>query len=290
MSSDGLVKNLVPVLSISGFMNFQQLRLCKLYYVYALCENLMVALKKNLRMTEAALRENAIHECGHAVIAARLGVIAPNGRTKMWAGGRGRHGIGMNTWFGAVDFCSGERELLLIALLAGQAAQFKSLPRFAEKGWNSDAATVWAGAKGPQSQYDREEIQRLLRGYSDDVGKQLQFLIHCTEKAHSLVDRFWSVILKAARALLKTGHFSLPNKQVIKMIAAPNERTPNISAADRRHHPRSTQTGAVRARSTVPATICAIADSIRWAEQIMDEIDRRWPANRHSTSMSVLTP
>jgi hypothetical protein len=27
----------------------------------------------------------------------------------------------------------------------------------------------------------------------------------------------------------------------------------------------------------VPATICAIADSIRWAEQIMEEIDRRYP-------------
>jgi hypothetical protein len=27
----------------------------------------------------------------------------------------------------------------------------------------------------------------------------------------------------------------------------------------------------------VPATICAIADSIRWAEEIMDEIDRRHP-------------
>jgi hypothetical protein len=28
-----------------------------------------------------------------------------------------------------------------------------------------------------------------------------------------------------------------------------------------------------------PATVSAIADSIRWAEQIMEEIDRRWPAN-----------
>ena len=27
----------------------------------------------------------------------------------------------------------------------------------------------------------------------------------------------------------------------------------------------------------VPATISAIADSIRWAERIMQEIDRRWP-------------
>jgi hypothetical protein len=27
----------------------------------------------------------------------------------------------------------------------------------------------------------------------------------------------------------------------------------------------------------VPATVCAIADSIRWAEQIMEEIDRRHP-------------
>ena len=27
----------------------------------------------------------------------------------------------------------------------------------------------------------------------------------------------------------------------------------------------------------VPDTICAITDSIRWAEEIMAEIDRRWP-------------
>jgi hypothetical protein len=27
----------------------------------------------------------------------------------------------------------------------------------------------------------------------------------------------------------------------------------------------------------VPATISAIADAIRWAEEIMREIDRRWP-------------
>ena len=27
----------------------------------------------------------------------------------------------------------------------------------------------------------------------------------------------------------------------------------------------------------VPATICAIEDAIRWAEEIMKEIDKRWP-------------
>jgi hypothetical protein len=27
----------------------------------------------------------------------------------------------------------------------------------------------------------------------------------------------------------------------------------------------------------VPATICAISDAIRWADEIMAEIDRRWP-------------
>ena len=27
----------------------------------------------------------------------------------------------------------------------------------------------------------------------------------------------------------------------------------------------------------VPATICAISDSIRWAEEILKEIDWRWP-------------
>jgi len=28
----------------------------------------------------------------------------------------------------------------------------------------------------------------------------------------------------------------------------------------------------------VPATITAIADAVRWAEEIMKEIDSRWPA------------
>jgi hypothetical protein len=27
----------------------------------------------------------------------------------------------------------------------------------------------------------------------------------------------------------------------------------------------------------VPATVSAIADAIRWAERIMEEIDRQWP-------------
>jgi len=30
----------------------------------------------------------------------------------------------------------------------------------------------------------------------------------------------------------------------------------------------------------VPATMSAIADAIRWAERIMQEIDRRWPSRR----------
>jgi len=37
----------------------------------------------------------------------------------------------------------------------------------------------------------------------------------------------------------------------------------------------------------VPATICAIADSIHWAERIMQEIDRRWPAIQSGTSRTV---
>jgi len=28
----------------------------------------------------------------------------------------------------------------------------------------------------------------------------------------------------------------------------------------------------------VPATMSAIADAVRWAEEIMKEIDQRWPA------------
>ena len=27
----------------------------------------------------------------------------------------------------------------------------------------------------------------------------------------------------------------------------------------------------------VPATVCAISDAIQWADEIMSEIDKRWP-------------
>jgi hypothetical protein len=30
----------------------------------------------------------------------------------------------------------------------------------------------------------------------------------------------------------------------------------------------------------VPATVSAIADAIRWAEEMLRRIDERWPANR----------
>jgi hypothetical protein len=32
----------------------------------------------------------------------------------------------------------------------------------------------------------------------------------------------------------------------------------------------------------VPATVAAISDAIRWAEEIMQEIDRRWPTRKAS--------
>jgi hypothetical protein len=30
----------------------------------------------------------------------------------------------------------------------------------------------------------------------------------------------------------------------------------------------------------VPATVSAIADAVRWAEEILKEIDRRWPSTK----------
>jgi len=30
----------------------------------------------------------------------------------------------------------------------------------------------------------------------------------------------------------------------------------------------------------VPATVAAISDAVRWAEEIMKSIDERWPSNR----------
>jgi hypothetical protein len=37
----------------------------------------------------------------------------------------------------------------------------------------------------------------------------------------------------------------------------------------------------------VPATITAIGDVVRWAEQIMQAIDERWPATTHPTREGV---
>jgi len=46
----------------------------------------------------------------------------------------------------------------------------------------------------------------------------------------------------------------------------------------------------------VPATISAISDAIRWAEEIMVEIDRRWPVKakfcdnfHHVRSLPIIT-
>lgn len=33
----------------------------------------------------------------------------------------------------------------------------------------------------------------------------------------------------------------------------------------------------------VPATVAAIADAVRWAEEMMAEIDRRWPVKAHGS-------
>jgi hypothetical protein len=32
----------------------------------------------------------------------------------------------------------------------------------------------------------------------------------------------------------------------------------------------------------VPATVAAISDAVRWAEEIMREIDERWPLRTHT--------
>ena len=37
----------------------------------------------------------------------------------------------------------------------------------------------------------------------------------------------------------------------------------------------------------VPATVSAIADAVRWAERIMDEIDRRHPAKAEQQERRV---
>jgi vacuolar-type H+-ATPase catalytic subunit A/Vma1 len=37
----------------------------------------------------------------------------------------------------------------------------------------------------------------------------------------------------------------------------------------------------------VPATVAAISDAVRWAEEIMREIDERWPSPRGETSSHV---
>jgi hypothetical protein len=51
------------------------------------------------------------------------------------------------------------------------------------------------------------------------------------------------------------------------------ERARHLFSADRGRNSRSPEAGGKR----VPETVAAIADSIRWAEEILAEIDRRHP-------------
>jgi hypothetical protein len=48
-------------------------------------------------------------------------------------------------------------------------------------------------------------------------------------------------------------------------------------------YPRYAEAGTVRWRQKSPATMSAIADAVRWAEEIMKAIDERWPAGRGSS-------
>jgi hypothetical protein len=55
-------------------------------------------------------------------------------------------------------------------------------------------------------------------------------------------------------------------------------RRAQARAADRGLNPCSVKLAQYHGGKRVPATICAIADAVRWAEEIMNEIDERWPA------------
>jgi hypothetical protein len=72
--------------------------------------------------------------------------------------------------------------------------------------------------------------------------------------------------------------FGQYSEQTTKVLDCRNGRRSQARAADRRQHPRGTQAGAVRRREAFPATVAAISDAVRWAEEIMDEIDRHHPA------------
>ena len=58
----------------------------------------------------------------------------------------------------------------------------------------------------------------------------------------------------------------------------PHGRRPQARTPHRGQHSRSSEDGTVGGGKKVPATVSAIADAVRWAEEIMKEIDSRWPA------------
>jgi len=63
-----------------------------------------------------------------------------------------------------------------------------------------------------------------------------------------------------------------------KVLNCVRGRRPQARDRNHRLNPGSKETGSVRWGKRVPATICAISDAIDWAEEIMKEIDGRWPA------------
>jgi hypothetical protein len=64
------------------------------------------------------------------------------------------------------------------------------------------------------------------------------------------------------------------------LIATPRRgRWAQARAADRRRDPGGAEAITVRWSEAGSATMCAISDAVRWAEEILQQIDRRWPVN-----------
>jgi hypothetical protein len=182
--------------------------------------------KKQRGLSVRQMFENAVHESGHAVVAACLGIGPLPLGIKLWPRGRTDKGQGIR--WGVTQLCHwaksegvfrDEIEKSIVSLLAGRQAQNRLTNVFQEHGWGAAPAQYALAVELDGSLVDDKMVSRLL-GYVPLLPGETASSIYNSllDRTQRLMDQNWLAVLSVARAVLRTKHYSLDGKMITKII------------------------------------------------------------------------
>jgi hypothetical protein len=171
--------------------------------------------------------ENAIHESGHAVVGASLGIGPLPPGIKLWRRGQREEGRSEIKW-GLTQLCHwtesdgivrDEIEKSIVSLLAGRQAQARLTDVFREHRWTASQAQYWLANELDGSSRDNKMVTGLLEHVPLRTGETAASLYNSLlDRTQRLLDQNWPAVQSVARALLRTKHYSLGGKMVTKIV------------------------------------------------------------------------